>query len=42
MRHLRMGGGALGPRAGVVGAAVMVIEHVLAPESVDRAVARLA
>ncbi|RCG32085.1 ROK family protein [Sphaerisporangium album] len=29
----------LGDRAGVVGAAVMVIEHVLAPHTVDRAIA---
>jgi predicted NBD/HSP70 family sugar kinase len=27
----------LGDRAGVIGAAVMVVEHVLAPEVVDRA-----
>jgi predicted NBD/HSP70 family sugar kinase len=37
-RDLRMGAAQLGPRAGVIGAAVMVIEHVLAPENVDRAV----
>jgi predicted NBD/HSP70 family sugar kinase len=37
-RDLRMGAGQLGARAGVVGAAVMVAEHVLAPENVDRAV----
>jgi predicted NBD/HSP70 family sugar kinase len=29
----------LGDRAGVIGAAVMVIEHVLAPEAIDRALA---
>jgi hypothetical protein len=33
-----MGAARLGPRAGVIGAAVMVIEHVLAPANVDRAV----
>jgi hypothetical protein len=37
-RDLRMGGTRLGAHAGVIGAAVMVIEHVLAPENVDRAV----
>jgi predicted NBD/HSP70 family sugar kinase len=37
-RDLRVGAAQLGPRAGVIGAAVMVIEHVLAPENVDRAV----
>ena len=36
-RDLRMGRSRLGDRAGVIGAAVMVIEHVLAPENVDRA-----
>jgi predicted NBD/HSP70 family sugar kinase len=41
-RHLRIGASELGARAGLIGAAVMVIEHVLAPESVDRAVQRLA
>ena len=39
-RDLRMGVPQLGARAGVVGAAVMVIEHVLAPANVDRAVQR--
>jgi len=28
----------LGDRAGAIGAAIMVIEHVLAPEAVDRAI----
>jgi len=28
----------LGDRAGVTGAAIMVIEHVLAPDAVDRAI----
>ena len=28
----------LGDRAGVVGAAIMVVEHVLAPDVVDRVV----
>jgi predicted NBD/HSP70 family sugar kinase len=37
-RDLRMGSTQLGARAGVIGAAVMVIEHVLDPENVDRAV----
>ena len=36
-RDLRMGCSQLGDRAGVIGAAIMVIEHVLAPEAVDRA-----
>ena len=36
-RDLRVGSSQLGARAGVIGAAVMVIEHVLAPENVDRA-----
>jgi predicted NBD/HSP70 family sugar kinase len=39
-RDLRMGHGRLGERAGVVGAAVMAIEHLLAPETVDRMVRR--
>jgi len=39
-RDLRMGCTRLGTRAGMIGAAVMVIEHVLAPENVDRAVQR--
>ena len=37
-RDLRIVTSQLGDRAGVVGAAIMVIEHVLAPEAVDRAV----
>jgi predicted NBD/HSP70 family sugar kinase len=37
-RHLRIVPSALEDRAGVVGAAVMVIEHVLAPAAVDRAI----
>jgi predicted NBD/HSP70 family sugar kinase len=37
-RDLRVAPAQLGARAGVVGAAVMVVEHVLAPENVDRAV----
>jgi predicted NBD/HSP70 family sugar kinase len=36
-RHLRTEPSRLGDRAGVVGAAIMVIEHVLAPDVVDRA-----
>ena len=37
-RDLRTVPSRLGDRAGVVGAAVMVIEHVLAPEAIDRAI----
>jgi hypothetical protein len=37
-RDLRMGSSQLGDRAGVIGAAIMVIEHVLAPETVDRVI----
>ncbi len=36
-RDLRTAPSRLGDRAGAVGAAIMVIEHVLAPEMVDRA-----
>jgi predicted NBD/HSP70 family sugar kinase len=36
-RHLRVVRSSLGDRAGVTGAAAMVIEHVLSPEAVDRA-----
>ena len=36
-RDLRIVPSRLGDRAGVVGAAIMVIEHVLAPDVVDRA-----
>jgi predicted NBD/HSP70 family sugar kinase len=39
-RDLRMGAAELGARAALIGTAVMVIEPVLAPENVDRAVAR--
>jgi len=35
-RELRMSLARLGERAGLIGAAVMVVEHVLAPEYVDR------
>src|SRR3954449_8673220 len=28
----------LGDRAGVIGAAIMVIEHILAPEAIDKAI----
>ncbi|MER6829264.1 ROK family protein [Streptosporangium sp. NPDC000563] len=38
-QHLTITASELGDRAGVIGAAVMVIEHVLAPGSVDRSVA---
>jgi predicted NBD/HSP70 family sugar kinase len=37
-RDLRTEPSLLGDRAGIVGAAIMVIEHVLAPDVVDRAV----
>src|SRR3954447_22643493 len=37
-RDLRMGCSQLGDRAGVIGAAIMVVEHVLAPETVDRVI----
>jgi predicted NBD/HSP70 family sugar kinase len=37
-RDLKMGCSQLGDRAGVIGAAIMVIEHVLAPKTVDRVI----
>jgi hypothetical protein len=37
-RDLTIASSRLGDRAGVVGAAIMVIDHVLAPEAVDRAI----
>ena len=37
-RDLRLGHSQLGDRAGVVGAAIMVIEHVLDPAAIDRAI----
>jgi len=37
-RDLTIASSKLGDRAGVVGAAIMVIDHVLAPDAVDRAV----
>jgi predicted NBD/HSP70 family sugar kinase len=37
-RDLTIAGSRLGDRAGVVGAAIMVVDHVLEPEAVDRAV----
>jgi predicted NBD/HSP70 family sugar kinase len=37
-RDLRIASSGLGDRAGVVGAAIMVIDHVLAPDAVDRAI----
>lgn len=47
MRSLPLATGALrivpselGDRAGVIGAAVLVIEHVLAPDVIDRAIER--
>jgi predicted NBD/HSP70 family sugar kinase len=36
-RDLTIAGSRLGDRAGVIGAAIMVIDHILAPEAVDRA-----
>jgi predicted NBD/HSP70 family sugar kinase len=38
-RDLRLGNSQLGDRAGVIGAAIMVVEHVLAPETIDRVIA---
>lgn len=38
-RHLRIVRSKLDDRAGVVGAAMLAIEHVLAPETIDRAIA---
>ncbi|WP_031066171.1 ROK family protein [Streptomyces sp. NRRL WC-3742] len=38
-QHLTIRGRQLGDRAGVIGASVMVIEHVLSPMAVDRSVA---
>jgi predicted NBD/HSP70 family sugar kinase len=35
-RHLRIGPSRLGDRAGVVGASMMVREHVLAPDAIER------
>jgi predicted NBD/HSP70 family sugar kinase len=37
-RDLRIAGNGLGDRAGVVGAAIMAIDHVLAPDAVDRVI----
>jgi predicted NBD/HSP70 family sugar kinase len=39
-RDLKVASARLGERAGMIGAAIMVIEDVLAPANVDRAVAR--
>ena len=39
-RDLLVASSRLGERAGMIGAAIMVIEDVLAPANVDRAVAR--
>ena len=41
-RDLRVATSRLGDRAGVIGAAIMVIEHILAPEAVDRALREVA
>ncbi|WP_323181806.1 ROK family protein [Streptomyces sp. NBC_00424] len=40
-QHLSIRGRGLDDRAGVIGAAVMVIEHTLSPEAVDQAIAIL-
>jgi predicted NBD/HSP70 family sugar kinase len=40
-RHLRVVRSQLADRAGVIGAAVMVIEHVLSPAAIDAAIAAL-
>ena len=40
-RHLRIVRSRLADRAGVIGAAVMVIEHVLSPEAIDAAIAAM-
>ena len=40
--HLRIVTSRAGERAGVIGAAALAIGHVLAPESIDRAVERAA
>jgi predicted NBD/HSP70 family sugar kinase len=37
-RHLRLARSSLDDHAGVIGAAVMAIEHVLSPHAVDRQV----
>ncbi|MEV4172066.1 ROK family transcriptional regulator [Nonomuraea sp. NPDC049709] len=39
-QHLGIRASELGDRAGVVGAGVMVVEHVLSPDAIDRIVAR--
>jgi hypothetical protein len=39
-RDLKVTSARLGERAGMIGAAIMVIEDVLSPANVDRAVAR--
>ena len=39
-RDLRIVPSQLGDRAGVIGAAVMVIEQLLAPDAIDRAIER--
>ncbi|WP_119730282.1 ROK family transcriptional regulator [Thermomonospora amylolytica] len=36
-QHLSIRASDLGDRAGIIGAAVMVVEHVLAPDTIDRA-----
>ena len=41
-RDLRVVTSQLGDRAGVIGAAIMVIEHILAPATVDQALRKVA
>jgi predicted NBD/HSP70 family sugar kinase len=40
--ELRVVSSELGDRAGVIGAAIMMIEHVLSPDAIDRAIGRAA
>jgi predicted NBD/HSP70 family sugar kinase len=39
-QHLSIRVSELGDRAGVIGAAVMVVEHVLSPDTIDRIVTK--
>ncbi|HET6547603.1 MAG TPA: ROK family protein [Solirubrobacter sp.] len=39
-RHLDVGCSQLGPRAGLIGAAVLVVDHLMAPENIDHEVRR--
>jgi predicted NBD/HSP70 family sugar kinase len=40
--QMRIVASELGDRAGVIGAAIMMIEHVLSPDAIDRAIGRVA